>query len=151
MFLRCEGRRCILNGEIINVSQRTTLSESLIATGFPVYNFERVEGFIEAVRYFMRHTHGLRRLGAAAVDLAYVACGRFDAFFEYNLKAWDVAAGALIVKEAGGSVHDFSGKDQWLFGQECSATNGFLKEEFNAVVRKCFGATHCDPENREKQ
>jgi myo-inositol-1(or 4)-monophosphatase len=86
----------------------------------------------------MKHTHGIRRIGAAAVDLCYLACGRVDAFFEYNLNAWDVAAGALIVKEAGGTVADFSGSTNWLFGKEIMATNTHLKDEFENVVKENF-------------
>lgn len=125
-----------LNGKQIRVSSRKNLSESLIATGFPIYNFERMENYLNTLRHFMQHTHGLRRIGAASVDLCYVACGRMDAFFEYNLKPWDVAAGGLIVKEAGGTVHDFSGGDNWIFGKETSCTNGLLREEFSGVITK---------------
>lgn len=127
-----------LNGEAIRVSARKTLSESLIATGFPIYNFSRLEQYLEALKYFMQHTHGLRRIGAAAADLCYLACGRADAFFEYNLNSWDVAAGALIVTEAGGTVADFSGKGNWLFGKEIACTNGHLNAEFSEVIGKCF-------------
>ncbi len=127
-----------LNGKKIMVSSRKTLSDSLIATGFPIYNFSRIEPFINTLTYLMKHTHGIRRIGAAAVDLCYLACGRVDAFFEYNLNAWDVAAGALIVKEAGGIITDFSGKENWLFGKEIVATNMHLKEEFEGVIRQNF-------------
>ncbi len=127
-----------LNGEKISVSARKTLSDSLIATGFPIYNFSRLDPFINTLIYLMKHTHGIRRIGAAAVDLCYLACGRVDAFFEYNLNAWDVAAGALIVKEAGGSVADFSGSTNWLFGKEIMATNTYLKDEFENVVKENF-------------
>ena len=127
-----------LNGEKISVSTRQTLSDSLIATGFPIYNFSRLEPFLTTLTYFMRNTHGIRRIGAAAVDLCYLACGRVDAFFEYNLNAWDVAAGALIVKEAGGTVTDFSGSTNWLFGKEIMATNAHLKDEFENVVKENF-------------
>jgi myo-inositol-1(or 4)-monophosphatase len=87
---------------------------------------------------FSRHTHGLRRLGAAAVDLSYLACGRVDAFFEYNLQPWDVAAGGLLVQEAGGVICDFSGGNNWLFGKQVSATNGILEEEFNKIIKRYF-------------
>lgn len=127
-----------LNEKQIKVSERKTLSESLIATGFPIYNFSRLENYLNALKYFMQHTHGLRRIGSAASDLCYLACGRVDAFFEYNLNAWDVAAGALIVKEAGGTVCDFSGNQNWLFGKEISCANGFLEKEFNEVIREMF-------------
>jgi myo-inositol-1(or 4)-monophosphatase len=77
-----------------------------------------------------QNSHGIRRLGSAAVDLAYVACGRIDAFFEYNLNAWDVAGGALIVQEAGGNVTDFSGGGNFVFGKELIATNKLVHAEF---------------------
>ncbi len=123
-----------LNGSAIRVSERKHLSESLIATGFPIYNFERLDNYLSTIRYFMQHTHGLRRIGAASVDLCYVACGRMDAFFEYNLQPWDVAAGALIVSEAGGHCSDFRGGGNWLFGKEMCCSNVYLKEAFQKVV-----------------
>ena len=127
-----------LNGKKITVSSRKTLADSLIATGFPIYNFSRLESFMNTLSYLMKHTHGIRRIGAAAVDLCYLACGRVDAFFEYNLSAWDVAAGALIVKEAGGTITDFSGGTNWLFGKEAVATNAHIKEEFEEVIKRNF-------------
>lgn len=127
-----------LNGEPIAVSKRKNLSESLIATGFPIHNFSRLDNYMIAFTYFLRHTHGVRRIGAAAVDLCYLACGRVDAFFEYNLHPWDVAAGGLILTEAGGKICDFSGTDNWIFGREACAHNGFLESEFNAVIRQAF-------------
>lgn len=86
----------------------------------------------------MKNTHGIRRIGAAAADLCYLACGRVDAFFEYNLNAWDVAAGALIVKEAGGQVTDFTLQNNWLFGKEIIASNALLKGEFGCLVQEKF-------------
>lgn len=133
-FTAVKGSGAFLNGKVIRVSERKNLSESLIATGFPIYNFEHLDSYMNTIRYFMQHTHGLRRIGAASVDLCYVACGRMDAFFEYNLQPWDVAAGALIVKEAGGHCSDFSGGDRWLFGKEMCCSNTSLKEEFQKVV-----------------
>lgn len=137
-FYAQKDKGAFLDGRAIEVSSRKNLTESLIATGFPIYNFERVDSYLQALKHFMQVTHGVRRIGAAAVDLCYLACGRVDAFFEYNLKPWDVAAGALIVKEAGGTVYDFSGGNNWLFGKEASCTNKFLEEEFNKVVRTYF-------------
>lgn len=129
-----------LNGKKIQVSERSTLSESLIATGFPIYNFSRIKEYLAALEALMRGTHGLRRIGAAAADLCYLACGRVDAFFEYNLNAWDVAAGALIVQEAGGTVSDFSGGDTWLFGKEMIASNAHLKQEFSNLIFEKFNS-----------
>jgi myo-inositol-1(or 4)-monophosphatase len=137
-FSAQKGKGSFLNGNKIHVSSRQNISESLIATGFPIYNFERLDNYLAVLKFFMQHTHGVRRIGAAAADLCYLACGRVDAFFEYNLKPWDVAAGALIVKEAGGFVCDFSGGNNWLFGKEISATNQLLKTEFNSTLNTFF-------------
>jgi myo-inositol-1(or 4)-monophosphatase len=103
------------------VSKTKSLNESLLATGFPYYEFEQMEAYLGIIREFLRHSHGVRRLGSAATDLAYVACGRFEGFFEYNLNPWDVAAGAFLVQQAGGTVTDFSGGNNFLFGRELIA------------------------------
>ena len=137
-FSAHRGGGAFLNGSSIRVSARDTLSQALVGTGFPIYNFSRIDAYLGALRHFMEHTHGVRRIGAAAADLCYLACGRLDAFFEYNLNAWDVAAGALILKEAGGTVSDFSGGDNWLFGKEIACTNGHLRDEFAEVITKYF-------------
>ena len=86
----------------------------------------------------MKCSHGLRRLGSAAVDLAYVACGRFESYFEYNLNAWDVAAGCLIVKEAGGQVTDFKGANDFVFGRRVVASNQLTHEALLAVIQANF-------------
>ena len=86
----------------------------------------------------MYNTRGLRRIGAAAVDLAYLACGRFDVFFEYSLSAWDMAAGAILIQEAGGIVTDFQGGDNYLFGKELVAATPLLFEEIAKVVKDHF-------------
>lgn len=133
-FTAVQGKGAYLNNNPINVSDNKKLSESLIATGFPIYNFSKLDGYMKTLSYMMQHTHGVRRIGAAAADLCYLACGRVDAFFEYNLNAWDVAAGALIIEEAGGTVTDFKDGNNWLYGKEIIATNGLLKDEFGDVV-----------------
>lgn len=127
-----------MNGNRIYVSEINKLSESLMATGFPYHNYERMKPYMEIFDYCMHNTHGLRRLGSAAADLAYVACGRFEGFYEYGLNSWDVAGGALIVKEAGGIVTDFSGGDNFIFGEEMIATNSFITKEFLEVVKEKF-------------
>lgn len=127
-----------MNGNRIYVSEINKLSESLMATGFPYHNYERMKPYMEIFDYCMHNTHGLRRLGSAAVDLAYVACGRFEGFYEYGLNSWDVAGGALIVKEAGGIVTDFSGGDNFIFGEEMIATNSLITKEFLEVVKEKF-------------
>jgi myo-inositol-1(or 4)-monophosphatase len=127
-----------LDGKAIEVSKINTLQKSLIATGFPYTNYERMEPYMQVFDYCMHNTHGLRRLGSAAVDLAYVACGRFEGFYEYGLNAWDVAAGAFIVEQAGGKVSDFSGSNNYVFGREIIATNSAMYDEFLGVVKKYF-------------
>ena len=129
-FYATKGSGSFMNSKTIRVSQTEFMKDSLVATGFPIYNFSKMGAYLKAIEYFMRNTHGIRRIGSAATDLCYVACGRFDVFFEYNLNSWDVAAGALIVKEAGGIVSDFSGTNNWLFGKEMVASNGNLYSEF---------------------
>ena len=119
-----------LNGEKISVSDRSDIHDALLATGFPYSDFSRIEEYIEFLKWAMKNARGVRRLGSAAADLAYVACGRFDAFWEYDLKPWDVPAGALLVKEAGGMVSDYSGGNNYLFGREIIASNSLI----NGVV-----------------
>jgi myo-inositol-1(or 4)-monophosphatase len=128
------GAPAYLNGQIIQVSQQATISDSLIATGFPYSHFDRLEPFMKTLDYFFVNSHGVRRLGSAATDLAYVACGRYDAFYEYNLNPWDVAAGAFIIQQAGGVVSDFSGGDNYLFGKEVVASNKVVFKEFQIKV-----------------
>jgi myo-inositol-1(or 4)-monophosphatase len=115
-----------LNGEPIRVSERGDIHDALLATGFPYNDFSNLDAYLEFLKWTMTKARGVRRLGSAATDLAYVACGRFDAFWEYDLKPWDVAAGALIVKEAGGTVTDYKGGNDYLFGREIVASNKLL-------------------------
>ena len=129
-----------LNGEVINVSKTTKVNSSLIATGFPYSNFEKIDQFMDTLVYFMNNSHGLRRLGSAATDIAYVACGRFDGFYEYGLNAWDVAAGVLLVKQAGGKVSDFSGGPDFLFGKDIITSNANIFDEFQATIDKIMNA-----------
>jgi myo-inositol-1(or 4)-monophosphatase len=86
----------------------------------------------------MQNSHGLRRLGSAATDLAYVACGRFEAFYEYGLNPWDVAAGGFIIQQAGGKAFDFYGHEDWLFGGTIIATNEAIADEFRDIIKKIF-------------
>jgi myo-inositol-1(or 4)-monophosphatase len=137
-FSAFEGNGAFLNGKRIFVTPCSKLSDSLIATGFPVNNFSRMQSCLNSIEYFMRNTHGVRRIGSAASDLCYLACGRVDAFYEYNLNSWDVAAGIIIVKEAGGKISDFSFEENYLFGREIMASNLLLFDEFGNVIRNNF-------------
>lgn len=141
-FYAFENGGAWLNGNRIKVSDASTLKQSLLATGFPYSNYERMKPYMEVFDYFMYNSHGLRRLGSAAADLVYVACGRFEGFYEYGLNAWDVAGGALIVKEAGGVIADFSGGENFLFGKEIIATNQNIYDEFLEVVKSKFTSSH---------
>jgi myo-inositol-1(or 4)-monophosphatase len=127
-----------LNGNEIKVSSAPTIADSLIATGFPYYDFVKQPQYIELLNYLMQNCHGLRRLGSAATDLAYTAAGRFDAFYEYNLNAWDVAAGIVIVRQAGGQVVNFKGGYEVLDTRELLATNGKITAEMLEVVQQYF-------------
>jgi myo-inositol-1(or 4)-monophosphatase len=125
-----------LNGKKINVSETGSIHDSLIAVGFPYHDHNQMKSFMNTLDYFFINTHGVRRLGSAATDLAYVACGRYDGFYEYNLSPWDVAAGALIVQQAGGKVTDFKGGNNFVFGREIVAANSNMHGEFlNDVAR----------------
>lgn len=121
MFHTVEGSAAYCNNKEIHVSPVASLQESLLATGFPYYEFEKMDAYLKIISSFLKESHGVRRLGSAATDLAYVACGRFEGFFEYNLNAWDVAAGTFLVQQAGGIVTDFSGGNKFLFGGELIA------------------------------
>jgi len=113
--------------------------ESLLATGFPYDDFGREAEYMQLLRELMHGSRGIRRLGSAAADLAYVACGRFEAFYEYGLNPWDVAAGALIVQEAGGRVTDFHSGNDFVFGEEIVASNSAIHEELIGPIGKFFG------------
>lgn len=114
LFTASKGAGAFLNERRIRVSRRTKLGEALIGTGFPYRAFDRIETYIDIFRELTQRTAGLRRPGAAALDLAYVACGRYDAFWEFGLSPWDMAAGALLVSEAGGLVSDMRGEPGYL-------------------------------------
>ncbi len=135
-FYAWKGGGAWRNGERIHVSKAQRVSESLIATGFPYTDFRFLDQFLESIHYFMANSHGLRRLGSAATDIAYVACGRYDAFYEYGLNPWDIAAGILLVREAGGAVSDFNGEENPLFKEDIICSNGHIQKEFQETTRK---------------
>ncbi|MBV6644337.1 MAG: inositol monophosphatase [Cyclobacteriaceae bacterium] len=124
-----------LNGKPINVSDAESIDDSLFSTGFPSHNFEKLDPYLAILNELMKNSHGLRRVGSAATDLAYVACGRYEGFFEYNLKAWDIAAGIILVQEAGGKVTDFKGGRDYLFGREIVA-GGKVQPELLRVIQQ---------------
>jgi len=137
-FYTWEGSPAFLNNEKIHVSKSTTLKDSLLATGFPYYDYKHLDGYLDFFKFLMLESRGVRRLGSAAVDLAYVACGRFDGFYEYSLNPWDVAAGAFLVQQAGGKVCDFSGGTNYIFGQEIVASNPFINHDILYHLQNFF-------------
>jgi myo-inositol-1(or 4)-monophosphatase len=137
-FYAWEGSSAYMDGNEIRVSNTDSVSSSLIATGFPYTYFDRLDPFMKSVRYFLQNSHGLRRLGSAATDLAYVACGRFEGFYEYGLNPWDVAAGSFLIQQAGGKICDFEGGDDWMFGGTIVAATSSIFEEFSDIIRSIF-------------
>ncbi len=126
------------NDRRIEVSRRASLAQALVATGFPYHNTQHLEAWLAVLRTLLLEARAVRRFGSAALDLAYVACGRFDVFYEYGLSAWDVAGGALLVHEAGGRVSDFQGGNEFLDGGEVLACNPYLFEPLLRLVAETF-------------
>lgn len=121
MFTATKGRGAYLDDRRIRVSKREKLADALVGTGFPYREEDKLDSFMRMFKAVTEQSAGVRRPGAAALDLAYVANGRYDAFFEFGLSPWDVAAGALLVREAGGLIGDFNGDAGWLEGKEIVA------------------------------
>jgi myo-inositol-1(or 4)-monophosphatase len=134
IFSAYRGDGLRINGVRAGVSETPDLANSLITTGFPYREFQNVDAYLAVMREFMQRAQGLRRPGSAATDLAWVAAGRFDAFFETGLSPWDVAAGILLVEEGGGTVTDFKGGSDPVFGGNVIASNGIVHEEMMSVV-----------------
>jgi myo-inositol-1(or 4)-monophosphatase len=133
LFAAAPGSGATLNGAKIHVSRNASLSTSLLCTGFPVHE-RNASPNIHYYSDFTMRSHGVRRDGSAALDLANVACGRFDGFWEFGLKKWDTAAGVLLVQEAGGKVSDFAGQPYELGGPVILATNALIHEEMRAAA-----------------
>jgi len=125
LFAAERGKGAVLNGEAISVSKTPKLAQSLVATGFPSHKRHKNPN-IYFYHQITLKTHGVRRAGSAALDLASVACGRFDGFWEFNLNAWDLAAGVLIVEEAGGKVSGFRGEELAVTDRDVVASNGLI-------------------------
>lgn len=129
-FHAIRGAGAFLNDAPIQASTTQAIANALFATGFPTPEYEAIAPYTHILNHLLTHSRGVRRFGSAAMDLCYTAAGRFDAYYEYGLKPWDVAAGALIVSEAGGEVSDFQGGTDYLFGREIVAGNRALREGF---------------------
>lgn len=127
-----------LNGFPIYVSEVTHLRDMLIVTGFPYNDRGMLQKNLSAIEAFSRQSRGIRRLGSAALDMAYVACGRFDGFYEYGLNPWDVAAGIILVRNSGGIVDDFNKFGNPIFGEEIIAASKSGFAQIQTIVNKCF-------------
>ncbi len=135
-FTARAGGGAKLNGELIGVTDVEDLPEAFLATGFPYDRRTAPDNNVERMDHFLRRSQGVRRAGAAVLDLAYVACGRFDGFWEIRLRPWDVAAGILLVQEAGGAVTDFGGGPDVLSGSQIVASNGRIHAHMLQVIRE---------------
>jgi myo-inositol-1(or 4)-monophosphatase len=144
MFTAEKGSGAFLNGARIHVSRTRVLAEALVATGFPSHK-RHDNPNIHFYHQFTLRSHGVRRAGSAALDLAYTACGRFDAYWEFNLNAWDTAAGALLVTEAGGTMSRFDGSAFRLDSREILATNGLLRDEMLGFFDAMFAGRELEP------
>ncbi|HUQ12038.1 MAG TPA: inositol monophosphatase family protein [Steroidobacteraceae bacterium] len=140
LYVTTRGNGAILNGRKMRVSKTANLDESLIGTGVPIRAGANLDDYIPQLKVVVEKTAGVRRAGAAALDLAYVACGRLDAFWELNLKPWDMAAGLLMVEEAGGVVCDLYGKDDPMKSGNVFAGNPKMFEQLSPLLRSTKGA-----------
>lgn len=144
LFTAEKGKGAYLNGTRIHVSRTRVLAEALVATGFPSHKRHENPN-IHFYQQFTLRSHGVRRAGSAALDLAYTACGRFDAYWEFNLNAWDTAAGALLVTEAGGTMTRYDGSPFRLDSKEILATNGLLRDEMLGFFEAMFAGRELEP------
>lgn len=144
LFVTEKGKGAYLNGKKIHVSRMDDLAESLLATGFPSRSRHRNPN-IHFYQEITLRSHGVRRAGSAALDLAYTACGRFDGYWEFNLNPWDTAAGALLVLEAGGTMTTFEGDPFKLDSREILATNGHIQRELTTLFQEMFAGRGLAP------
>ena len=139
-FYAWKGGGAWCNGHQIHVSPRTEISDGVIATGFPYASKDVLPQLTLIFDYFLKHARGMRRLGSAAIDLAYVACGRFDAYYETSLNAWDISAGIILVEEAGGVVTDFAGNRDMLQNGQVIAGPASVHKVVAQNIRSFFPA-----------
>ena len=132
LFTASRGEGAMLNNKRIRVSKQKSLEGALLGTGFPFKEQERLNEYLDSFKALFPMTAGIRRAGAASLDLAYVACGRLDGFWEFGLKPWDIAAGVLLIKEAGGMINDFYGGDEYMdTGDIVTSNSELLKTMLN--------------------
>jgi myo-inositol-1(or 4)-monophosphatase len=136
LFHSERGKGTFLNGKKITVSRVDRLNRSLLCTGFPYDVHERADFYLRYFRQFITRSFAIRRPGSAAIDLSYLAAGRFDGFWEFKLHAWDVAAATLMITEAGGKVTDLQGRPHNIYSEEILASNGLIHEEMLHAIRE---------------
>lgn len=138
LFTARRGRGAFLNGRRVHVDRRPALKGALLATGFPFRAHGLLDAYLESFRRIFLKTGAIRRAGSAALDLAYTACGRFSGFWELALSPWDMAAGALLVQEAGGKVSDFFGKDSYLDSGHVVVANPVIHKQLVTILSPIF-------------
>lgn len=138
MFYTWKNGGAWMNRERLAVSKVSAVQHSLLACGFPSRQNQKTEAYMSMIQKITRESHGFRRIGSAALDLAYTARGWFEGYFEYNLNSWDMAAGVLLVEEAGGQVTDFQGGDNYLFGGEIISSNTLIHKELMGMIAESW-------------
>jgi myo-inositol-1(or 4)-monophosphatase len=136
LFFTRRGKGATLNGKRIEISKVKKLNQALLVTGFPYTIHTHPEESLPYFNDLIVHAQGVRRLGSAAIDLCYVAMGRFDGFFEVYLNPWDTAAGMLMLIEAGGVITDFDGRPYSIYQRQLAASNGFIQNEMLSIIKK---------------
>ena len=144
-FTAAEGSGATLDGQPIHVTEVDDLADAFLATGFPYDRRTARDNNVQRLDHFLRRSQGVRRAGAAVLDLCYVACGRFDGFWEIRLHPWDVAAGILIVREAGGCATDFAGTPDCVSGRRIVASNGRIHGQMLRVIAEGADAPRPEP------
>lgn len=138
LFFAEKNKGAYLNDSLIQVSQNQSIDKSLMATGFPYDRKYFIDYYLRYMKAMMIRSHGVRRMGSAAIDLCYVACGRYDGFWEFKLNPWDLAVGVLLVQEAGGKVTDMSGGEFDLYGSEVVASNQLIHQEMIDILHPIY-------------
>lgn len=142
MFYAQQGKGAFLNGEPIKVSPRSVLKDAMLATGFPFRHKTYLHQYMQCFESIFEQISGVRRMGAAAIDLAYVACGRLEGYWELALGPWDMAAGLILVREAGGKVSDFWGREDYLPNEYFLSSNGLIHGSLLEIIRNHFKEYH---------
>lgn len=127
-----------MNGTPIKVSTIGKFESAMLATGFPYAKYEKMDVYLSCMKQLLMQCRSIRRMGSAAIDLCYVACGRYEGFFEYGLNIWDIAAGVLIVKEAGGKISDYQGREDTVIEKEIIASNVLMQRDLLQIIKASF-------------